>query len=405
MKLYEYEGKQLWKEYSIPVPESFVLTKTELGTASLPQDWPGYVIKAQTLDGNRAKRGLIAYAKNPQEAQEKALSMLQTSDTGVHLEKILIERQTTHTRAVYLSITYSTATRTPVLLLAKNGGTGIERKPADIARYTINPLVGLHPANVRQLAFQIGLTAEQVKSLVPLAMQLWRCFYEKDCTLAEINPLVADTEKTWCALDAKVELDDQATFRRKNHNFVPRNNMDRLPTASELAAWQIDANDHRGVAGSSFIDLEGDIAILASGGGASLACMDALIAHGGNPANYTEYSGNPSREKVRRLTEVVLSKPNLVGCWVVGVTANFTDIFETLSGFLDGVRNTKPKPTYPFLIRRAGPNDEKAFQMLRDAMKNEGYDFHLYGSETPMISTAKMMIDLVTKKKRNGNSH
>jgi succinyl-CoA synthetase beta subunit len=395
MRLYEFEAKQLWKEYGIAIPSGDVFTRDELGTASMSFEDGECVVKAQTLDGKRAQRGLIAYARNAADAQTQALAMLAQSNAESHIEKILIEQRVPHEFAIYISITYSTASRSPILLLARNGGTGIEEARAHVQRYTIDHLVGLHPANIRQLAYHIGLSTAQIQSLVPVAMQLWKCFYEQDCTLAEINPLVFCADGQWRALDAKVELDVHASFRRKNHRFPPRHTLGRMPTAAELAAWHIDKNDHRGVAGTSYIDLDGDIAILASGGGASLACMDALIAHGGKPANYTEYSGNPPREKVQKLTEIVLSKPNLVGCWVVGVTANFTDILETLTGFVDGVRATHPKPTYPFLIRRAGPHDAEAFAMLTEVAKKEGYDFHLYGSDMPMISTAKKMMDLI----------
>src|SRR5690606_16219520 len=119
---------------------------------------------------------------------------------------------------------------------------------------------------------------------------------------------------------------------------------------------------------------------------------------GGRPANYTEYSGNPPREVVAELTKRVLSRNGLKGCWVVGGTANFTDIFETLSGFIDGLRSIKPKPTYPIVIRRDGPRQEEAWAMLKKIGEKEGYDFHLFGRETDMAESARIMARLVARK-------
>ena len=145
-----------------------------------------------------------------------------------------------------------------------------------------------------------------------------------------------------------------------------------------------------------FIELGGDIAILASGGGASLLNIDALLRFGGKPANYTEYSGNPPAELVKELTKRVLSASwrtkGLKGCWVIGGTANFTDIYETMRGFIEGLREIKPKPKYPIVIRRDGPRQEEAFLMLRELAQKEGFDFHLFGSETSMAESARIMV-------------
>ncbi len=124
--------------------------------------------------------------------------------------------------------------------------------------------------------------------------------------------------------------------------------------------------------------------------------MDALIETGGRPANYTEYSGNPSREKVHQLTRITLSKPGLNGCLVIGGTANFTDIYETLAGFVDGLRDSG-NPTYPIVIRRGGPRDKEAFEMLRTVAEKEGYDMTCYGEEMPMTKAVSIMVEKVQR--------
>lgn len=398
MRLYEFEGKELWKKFGIAIPQNLLISKAELGALVLPDQWSGYVVKAQTLHGKRADRGQIILTPDSERAQIAARKLFGQSANSSEFEHVLIEEKIPYAQSVYLAFSFSTAERQPVMILSAGGGSKIEDRATSSNVRVLDPLIGFHPSVVRELAFGTALPKESIGELTKIAAKLWSCFLREDCLLAEINPLVLTPDGTWVALDAKVEIDDDAMFRHAENTFHPRSNLGRLPTDNELEAWQIDRNDHRGVAGSSYIDLDGDIAILASGGGASLACMDALIAYGGRPANYTEYSGNPPREKVQRLTEIVLSKPGLRGCWVVGATANFTDILETLSGFLDGLRSITPKPTYPFLIRRAGPSDQAAFDLLRQAARDEGYDFRLYGSDTPMLSTAKMMVDLLVKK-------
>jgi len=168
----------------------------------------------------------------------------------------------------------------------------------------------------------------------------------------------------------------------------------------EIAARKIDQEDHRGVAGKTFVELDGDIAVLASGGGASLTSMDALIEAGGKPANYTEYSGNPPREKVRKLTKLTLSKEGLKGCLVIGGTANFTDIFDTLSGFVEGMQDLSELPKYPIVVRRAGPNDKQAFVMLEKFAKENDMDITLYGADVPMSYAAKIMAEKVEEAKK-----
>ena len=128
--------------------------------------------------------------------------------------------------------------------------------------------------------------------------------------------------------------------------------------------------------------------------------MDSLIASGGKPANFVEHSGNPPAYKLETLTKIVLNKPGINGLWFVGGTANFTDIYETLKGFLDGLRSIKPKPNFPIVIRRGGPRDKEAFEMLEKAKKEEGFDFTLYGSDTSMTSTAKIIVQKVNEFKQ-----
>src|SRR3989344_5727259 len=384
MLLYEYEGKQLFKNCGINVPQSQLVESPdeELDPSLIAQDdRGGVVLKAQVLSGYRAGAVGIIRIENGELTMEKIKELFVKTVNGEKVEKVLVEEAIDMEKEYYLSFSYSTNTRSPVLTFGK-GGTGAEDKGAKSF-----PVDLIHLEGVKAHLRGVGLPEE----LVETAEKLWEVFTKYDCELAEINPLVVDkTGKVW-ALDAKVILDDDADFRREV-KFPSRNTFGRSSSESEIEARKIDERDHRGTAGSVYWDLDGDIAVIAAGGGGSIVNMDALLAYVGKPANYTEHSGNPPREKLKKLTKIVLSKPGLKGCWFVGGTANFTDIYETLMGFVEGLREIKPK--YPIVIRRGGPRDKEAFEMLQQVQEKEGFDFHIYGRETPMTSTARIIVDL-----------
>ncbi|MBI2065880.1 MAG: hypothetical protein HYT68_02330 [Candidatus Zambryskibacteria bacterium] len=186
---------------------------------------------------------------------------------------------------------------------------------------------------------QAKFPSEDFNALVKIIQKLWKLFISEYALIAEINPLFKVADGEFIAGDAKVILDDE----------------------------KLNPGERR------FIELGGDIAILASGGGASLLNIDALLRFGGKPANYTEYSGNPPAELVKDLTKRVLDRRGLKGCWVIGGTANFTDIYETMRGFAEGLKEIKPKPKYPIVIRRDGPRQEEAFLMLRELAQEQAY--------------------------------
>ncbi|OGE37557.1 hypothetical protein A3B45_00905 [Candidatus Daviesbacteria bacterium RIFCSPLOWO2_01_FULL_39_12] len=374
MLLFEFEGKTLFKKCGIQIPKS-QLIEPESQRVTIK---PPLVLKAQVLSGKRADAGGIIKVEEQVEIQGKLVEIFSKTINGEKVERVLVEEMVEIEKEYYLSFSYSTEVRGPILTFTENGGTGIEEKGAK--SFPVDILKGFHGENVPE-------------KLKDTALKLWEVFTKYDCELAEINPLVVDKQgKAW-ALDSKVILDDDADFRREE-KFPERNLFGRAPTGREIEARKIDEGDHRGTAGSVYWDLEGDIAVIAAGGGGSIVNMDALLAFGGKPANYTEHSGNPPREKLKKLTKIVLSKPGLKGCWFVGGTANFTDIYETLMGFVEGLREIKPKPDYSIVIRRGGPRDKEAFEVLSEIGKKEGFDFHIFGRETPMTSTAKIMVDL-----------
>lgn len=400
MRLYEFEGLKLFRESNIPTPDAVVVSSVEqVKDINLPA-----IVKAQVLSGGRGKSGLVKACRELGEVRKAVEDMLGKDVSGERVEKVLIEPYITNKEEeYYLGITYNTATKSPIVLISKKGGVDIEELAGDrkaVQSLPINPIHGLQPWQARQILSEAGFGRIHFLSLTKILIGMWDVFSKYDARLVEINPLIETEDEEVIAADAKVILDDEADYRHTNLELPPRNVLGKKPTKSELAATEIDKNDHRGSAGSTYIELNGDIAVIAAGGGGSLVNMDALMALGGKPANYTEHSGNPPKEKLEKLSKIVLSKRGLAGVWFVGATANFTDIYETLAGFVDALRSIKPKPTYPIVIRRGGPRYEEAFKMLEEVRKKEGFDFHIFGPETPMTSTAKTMVDLANKFKK-----
>lgn len=350
MKLYEYQGKELFKKYGIPCPRGVL-------TGSLPKTIPfafPVVVKSQALSGGRGKAGGIAVAENSHALRRDFSRLLGSDLNREKVKKILIEERV-QGKEYYLSISYSTDTRTPVLALSPRGGTDVAKPHLAVIDLT----VGLPSFVIRQALKDACFPPEDIAPLIPLVERLWSLFLNESALLTEVNPLFR-TEKGFTAGDAKIILDDE----------------------------KINPGKRR------FLSLGGDIAVLASGGGASLINIDALLFYGGRPANYTEYSGNPPAETVKKLTQKVLNQKGLKGCWVIGGTANFTDIFETMRGFIEGLRRVKPKPRYPIVVRRDGPRQKEAFEMLKEIAGKEGFQFHLFGSETPMSESARIMVRL-----------
>ncbi len=375
MILYEFEGKKILAENGISVPRSILATSPQqLVTLQFP-----VILKAQVLSGKRMEAGGIIEVKNKKGLKKSLSDLFSKNINGEQVKAVLIEEKLHFSSEYYLSISYNSDLRSPVITFSEKGGTGIEKRGAKIIK--VDPITG---------DFNKKEFPEIVSKVLP---QILKIFFENDCLLTEINPLIV-SEGLLTALDAKVSLDDCALERHKERVFPGRSVPGHVASKNEVEAKKIDENDYRGTAGSTYFDLDGDIAVLASGGGASLTAMDALLAAGGKPANYTEYSGNPPKEKVEKLTKIVLSKKGLHGLWVVGAIANFTDIYETLSGLVEALRNLTPKPVFPIVIRRGGPNDEKAFEMLK---KVKDFELHLYGQETSITESAEIIANLAKK--------
>lgn len=389
MKLYEFEGHRILARAGIESPFFIVCENLEEAEQARKRLRFPIVCKVQVLSGKRGKRGGVKVVTNEKQLNAFCKEMFGKEFAGEKVRFISLSQKAEIKSESYISITYDTSSKTPFLMYSSEGGMDIEEiqknNPATILRVEIDPFNGPKEKDLKKLGSE---------KLVDFALRIWDAFAAADARLVEVNPLAADAVGNLIAIDAKVILDDSGLSRHRDLDVLPKGAASAIPTKREIEAKKIDEEDYRGSAGSTFIEFEGDIAVLASGGGASLLVMDALFAHGGAPANYTEYSGNPPREKVEKLTKITLSREGLSGCLVAGAVANFTDIFETLSGFADGLKQVKPKVDFPIVVRRGGPKQKEAYEMLEKLVKKEGYDIHLFGPETPISIAAKKMVEL-----------
>ncbi len=388
MRLYEFESKQLLRKHGIKVPAGILSTST---VSEMP--FEDVVVKAQVLSGGRGKAGAIKAFTNIEEAKNFANSLLGSIVLNEKVKSVLLERKTKTKEEFYMSFLYDTDSQLPVLLLSKNGGVDVaELAKGNLVKKPIDPLLGLKEWQARDAAVDAGFPSELIPRIAEFALRLYSVFLEEDCRLLEINPLSLTEEGELVSVGALIELDNDAGYKHKDRSYPPRIiGVGRELTERELSVKQADESDYRGSV--KFIELGGDIGFLAGGGGGSMAAMDALILAGGNPANYAEFSGDPPKEKVYALAKAILGQPGLKGLWIVGSIANFTRVDHTMQGVVEALREIKPK--YPIVVRRSGPYEKEGLQLLRDVGKELGLNIEVHGSEIPMTSTAKTIMERV----------
>jgi len=395
MNLYEFEGKKLFKTFGITVPRGVVIKRGERAEDfDVLKGFSAYVAKAQVLSGKRGKSGGIKFCDSIEGVEKAVEELFAMEIRGQYVAAVRVEEKLDIAEEHYLSITYDTNRKQPVIVYSKEGGVDIEDVPEE---------------KIAKHIFDVDAETINVESDIPFVQELWECFLQEDARVVEINPLVKTGEGKWVAADAKIALDDDAFYRhgtaaieRKKEKgkdvsrmtnwdeFEPRTMMGRPPTQREIEVQEIDKGEkwYQGTAGK-YIEMDGDIAILFSGGGASIANMDALMKVGLKPANYTEYSGNPPREKVYKLAKIVLSKPGLRGLWIAGGVANFTNVEETFHGIVDALDEIKP--TYPIVVRRAGPYEKEGMELMAACAERNNLNMKRFGKEVSMSETASIL--------------
>jgi succinyl-CoA synthetase beta subunit len=356
MKLQEYQAKQIFMRFGVPIPRGRVTT-TAAEAKQIAEELGGkVVIKAQVLVGGRGKAGGIRLARSPKEAEEIATAILGMEVKGLPVRKILVDEGVSITKEIYLGIINDRTTRRPVIMASSAGGVDIEEiaqhSPEKIIKIYIDPLLGLRDYQARDIAMGIDLPRALWRPFSEIAKGLWRAYQESDATLAEINPLVINAENKLMALDGKILVDDNALFRHADLNDL--RDMD-----SEAIA-EIEARKY----GLSYIQLDGYIGCLVNGAGLAMATMDMIKLAGGEPANFLDIGGGAGAEKVTAALRIILSDSN-VKAILVNIFGGITRCDEVARGILAAMAEIKPK--VPMVIRLVGTNAEEGARLLQNA--------------------------------------
>jgi len=356
MKLHEYQSKQIFSRYGIPIPKGRVAA-TASEAKTIAEELGGrVVVKSQVLVGGRGKAGGIRLAKNAAEAETLATQILSMEIKGLPVRKVLIDEAAAIQQEIYLGITNDRAARKPVIMVSAAGGVEIEEvaktNPEKIIKVHIDPLLGVKDYQTRDIAVSIDLPREYWKPFSDIVRGLWQAYSDSDATLAEINPLVITEDKRMVALDGKMLIDDNALMRHPN--------LAEMRDTDEDAPAEVEARKY----GLTFIKLDGNIGCMVNGAGLAMATMDMTKLFGGEPANFLDIGGGAGADKVAAAMRIILSDPN-VRAILFNIFGGITRCDEVARGILAAIREVQPK--VPMVVRLVGTNAEEGRQLLANA--------------------------------------
>ncbi|AYB37260.1 MULTISPECIES: ADP-forming succinate--CoA ligase subunit beta [Brevibacillus] len=364
MNIHEYQGKQILKQYGVKVPEGRVAFSVdeavkaaeELGTQVV-------VVKAQIHAGGRGKAGGVKVAKNLDEVRTYANEILgkvlvthQTGPEGKEVKRLLIEQGCDIKKEYYVGVVVDRATNRVVMMASEEGGTEIEEvaahTPEKIFKEVVDPVTGLLPFQARRLAFAINIPAELVNKAASFMMSLYQAFVDKDCSIAEINPLVVTGDGEVMALDAKLNFDSNALYR---HSDV-------------LELRDLEEEDEKEIQASkydlSYIALDGNIGCMVNGAGLAMATMDIIKFYGGDPANFLDVGGGATEEKVTEAFKIILSDPKVKGIFI-NIFGGIMKCDIIASGVVAAAKQVSLDK--PLVVRLEGTNVDLGKQILKDS--------------------------------------
>jgi len=372
MNLHEYQAKELFRRFGIPVPAGeAVATPAQAvaaagrlaGSGSTARSGFVWVVKAQVHAGGRGKAGGVKLAKSPEEVGQVARAMLgtklvtkQTGPQGMPVNQVYVEVGSEIERELYLSLLVDRSQQRIAFIASAAGGMDIEEvaatTPEKILTVTINPAAGLQPYQARQIGYGLGLTHEQVKQFNGMAAKLYRLLNDCDASLVEVNPLIVTKAGDLMALDAKINIEDNALFRQ------PQLQTMRDPSQEddmERRAAEHDLN---------YVSLDGNIACMVNGAGLAMATMDLIKLHGGEPANFLDVGGGATPERVAAAFKLILSNPQ-VKAILVNIFGGIVRCDLIAEGIISAVRDVKV--SVPVIVRLEGTNVEKGRAMLHES--------------------------------------
>src|SRR5919199_5536640 len=360
MDLYEYQGKQLFAQFGIPVSEGrFVTTAADARAAAEELGGP-VVVKAQVLTGGRGKAGGVKLAEDPADAEQKAGEILGLDIRGHVVEKLWIEKASDIAKEYYLSVTFDRGAKKPLFMFTTQGGVEIEQvaeeSPEALVRLHVDPLEGFQPWVARRLIYgaRVEDPGEQ-KQLAKIVEQLYRAFVETDAMLCEINPLIVTPDGEVKALDSKFTVDDNALFR---HPDIAE--MRDVAAADPLEALAREK-------GVTYVKLDGDVGILGNGAGLSMSTVDVVAHVGGRPANFCDLGGGGDAQGVVDALEVITRDAQVKSIFF-NIFGGITRCDEVARGILAAL-DRMDIARYPIVVRLDGTNAEEGRRILADAGK------------------------------------
>ena len=378
MDLYEYQGKELFRQVGIPVSEGRLATSPEEARRAAEELGGPVVVKAQVLTGGRGKAGGVKLAEGPDDAEEKARDILGLDIRGHVVRKLWIERASDIAKEYYLSVTFDRGVKKALLMLTKEGGVDIEevaeRDPGAIARLHVHPLEGFQPYQARRVIYGAGIDdpGEQ-KQLLSIIEKLYEAFVGTDAMLCEINPLVVTPEGEVRALDSKFTVDDNALY--KHREIAEMRDLEAYPPEERAAREK----------GVTYVKLDGEVGILGNGAGLVMSTLDVIALAGGQPANFCDLGGGGDAQGVVDALEIISADPQVKSI-LFNIFAGITRCDVVAQGMLQALDQTQIE--HPIVVRFDGTNAEEGRQILEDAGRD---NIHV---ESTMLDAARRAVEL-----------
>src|SRR3989440_872004 len=380
MDLYEYQGKQIFARFGIPVSEGRLATTPEEARAAAEELGGPVVVKAQVLTGGRGKAGGVKLANDPADAEAKARDILGLDINGHVVRKLWIEQASDIAKEYYLSITFDRGAKEPLYMLTKEGGVEIEQvaeeNPDALSRLHVDPLEGFQPYQARRLIYGAGIDdPNEQTQLLGIIEKLYRCFVEADAMLCEINPLIVTPEGEVRALDSKFTVDDSALFRHPE--IAEMRDVEAADPQERFAPEK----------GVTYVKLDGDVGILGNGAGLSMSTVDVVVVAGGRPANFCDLGGGGDAQGVVDALEVITRDPQVKSIFF-NIFGGITRCDEVARGILAALEQMTIE--LPIVIRLDGTNADEGRRIVAEAAPPNLY------VEPTMLEAAQRAVELAS---------
>jgi succinyl-CoA synthetase beta subunit len=378
MDLYEYQGKQLFRQFGIPVSEGRVATTPEEARAAAEELGGSVVVKAQVLTGGRGKAGGVKLADGPDDAEQKAKDIIGLDIRGHVVRTLWIEQASDIAKEYYLSITFDRGAKRPLFMFTTQGGVEIEEVAANdpdaLVRLHVDPLEGFQPWIARRLVYGAGIEdANEQKQLAAIIEKLYRCFVECDAMLTEINPLIVTPDGVVKALDSKFTVDDSSLYRHPD--------IAELRDTSATDPLEALAREK----GVTYVKLDGSVGILGNGAGLSMSTVDVVVVAGGQPANFCDLGGGGDAQGVVDALEVITRDPQVKSI-LFNIFGGITRCDEVARGILEALG--RMEIATPIVVRLDGTNADEGRRILAEAAPP---NLHV---EPTMLDAARRAVEL-----------